>query len=187
METKSFKELISRAPLEGEIRKNEDGSLYIAIGTIENKLDEMFDYWDWKFTNVIENKNTISGIGELDCSVNDVYSIVRTGTATIQGTLNKEHTLPLLEAMCILNAAKKLGKWFGRDLNREIDDKPLPTIRKGGDITDTEDDESIANFFNETKRKIQASDSREEAMRLLEESGFKLNNELKLLAQSKPE
>ena len=55
--------------------------------------------------------------------------IKRNGDAAIVLTGNLRTDSPRLEAMVLLSCAKKLGKTFGRDLNRAKEDAPLATVR----------------------------------------------------------
>lgn len=201
MTREELKQKLNTEPLPEEIKKNDDGSLYIPIGTIQNKLDELFDTWNWVFDDrVIETKKTLSGSGKLHVGVaikEDVPKLMvlgssyfqtdRSGTATIEASLLEKNALAILDAYVFLNAAKKLGKWFGRDLNRQLEDAPLKTIQLKGDITNEENDEKIKEDFNKVVQKLKEAKTKKEAEEILQSGAWKLNNECKLIVASKPE
>lgn len=190
----TLKEKFKQQPLESDIKSNEDGSVFIPIGIVQNKLDDLPDAeWSFILTEYTANKKTISGFGELIIEYWEEahkYVIRRTGSATLDVSIEVKGSLPWLESEMQKNAAKKLGPWFGRDLNRENNDfqtAKLPVIKKGADITDTEDDEAVERSMKETEEKIKKCTTRAEALQTLTASGFQFNNSLKLLANSKPE
>lgn len=61
-----------------------------------------------------------------------------TGTAAVPITKKLRLSYPSLEAHCIMNAVKKIGPWFGSNLNKENEDKEL-----------VEDDMPVINVADE--------------------------------------
>ena len=152
-----FNQTLAQAPKEGEVKTHREGWRYLPIQVIEDKLDHFFQgHWiieNFKY-QVIANEM----IGSLDLSVLHPVSgiwIKRTGTGAviIQQRVKKDekgNRIPIditdisskipntltrdmghLKAECIKNAAKSLGRAFGSDINREIDDgllSPATTI-----------------------------------------------------------
>jgi hypothetical protein len=145
-----IKNFLAVPPPEEELKVNEfaKNAKYLPISFIENKLDELFfgawEIVDFKWQVVA---NEISGSLQLKVfhPVLQIW-ISRTGTAAVQiqmiskknggdgditnvrnkiiNTLEKD--FPHLKSECIRNAAKSLGKAFGRDLNRDKTDSYEP-------------------------------------------------------------
>lgn len=137
--------LINQAPPQENVKLNKaaNNSKYLPISFVEMKLDELF-FGLWQLRNfqysVIANE--IVGVIELGVFhpvLNDW--IWRTGTAAAmiqqrkgsditdisakhKNTLVKD--FPHLKAECMKNAARSLGKAFGRDLNRDFTDTYTP-------------------------------------------------------------
>jgi len=55
--------------------------------------------------------------------------IKRSGDAAVILSGNLRTDSPRLEAMILLSCAKKFGRVFGRDLNRNKEDGPLPVVK----------------------------------------------------------
>ncbi|MCL2596234.1 MAG: hypothetical protein FWD66_00935 [Paludibacter sp.] len=130
-------------PKEILVNKFANNSKYLPISNIEDKLDEIFfGAWQVKDFHYQVVANEIVGSLQL-CIFHPFLQvwIERTGAAAVQiqmtskekggdgditnvrnkiiNTLTKD--FPHLKAACIMNAAKSLGKIFGRDLNRKAD------------------------------------------------------------------
>ena len=152
-----FNQTLAQSPKEGEVRTHREGWRYIPIQVIEDKLDHFYlGHWmteNFKYS-VVANEM----IGSLDLVVMHPITgawIRRTGTGAviIQQRAKKDekgNKLPVditdisakipntltrdmghLKAECIKNAAKSLGRAFGSDINREIDDgllSPATTV-----------------------------------------------------------
>jgi hypothetical protein len=136
---------------EVKINKLANNSSYLPISFVENKLDEIFfGAWQLKEFRYQVVANEVIGSLQL-CIFHPILQIwiERTGCAAvmiqqvskdkggsgditdirdkIKNTLEKD--FPHLKAECLKNAARSLGKIFGRDLNRkEIDSyNPITT------------------------------------------------------------
>lgn len=123
-------EVISHDPNPELVKKHDDGSLYLPISATQNLLDEIF-LGQWSFEVLREQYGRKWGRGYgLMTVINPITgnSIARGGDAAIQLTGNMKLDSPRLEAFILLSCAKKFGKKFGRDLNRNKDDAPLPVI-----------------------------------------------------------
>src|SRR5688500_8106895 len=111
---------VNKTPQAHEIRKNDDGSEYIPISIIQEKLDDIFNHlWSWEYKESRFTKSGILGKGLLSYyhPVNGLL-IFKSGTAFVAFSGNMKLDYPRCEAMALLNASKKAGKIFGRDLNR---------------------------------------------------------------------
>jgi hypothetical protein len=154
-ETEMFlSEVLNAAPSKSEIKKNEmaNNSLYLPISYVETQLDEMF-FGAWQTLNFKSQVVANELIGQIELTVfHPVLKIwiTRTGTAAVQiqmkseekggdgditnvqnkikNTLEKDY--PHLKAECIKNAARSLGKAFGRDLNRKFVDTYQPATEQ---------------------------------------------------------
>lgn len=122
---------------EVEINKQAGGKKYLPISFVQMKLDETFlGMWSWKVRSfqVVANEILVQGDLEVFHPIAKQW-ITRSGTgaAMIQQTQGAEITdiskkikntlvkdFPHAEVEALKNAAKKLGKVFGRDLNRGI-------------------------------------------------------------------
>lgn len=118
-------------PPADEIRQNDDGSLYIPISIIQTKLDRFFYcHWSFQMSREVFGRKWARGSGYIEVIHPITNQVIRrNGDAAIILTGNLRTDSPRLEAMVLLSCAKKLGKAFGRDLNRTKEDAPLPTIK----------------------------------------------------------
>lgn len=142
-----FMQRLNITPNEKEVKVNKHAgnSMYLPISFIETTLDEMFfGEWHTENFNFLVIANEI--VGSIDLVVvNPVTgrNIRRTGAASVMIQLTKgsevldssnkiKNTLvkdfPHLKSSCLSNAARSLGRIFGRDLNREFDDIYQPMI-----------------------------------------------------------
>jgi len=134
------KSTLAQKPAQNEVFVNKfaDNSQYVPISIIEDKLDEFFvGLWqvsDFKY-QIVANEL----IGSLQLKVFHPIAqiwIERTGAAAVMIRQKKDAEItdvnakiknalvmdvPHLKAECITNAARSLGKIFGRDLNRKAD------------------------------------------------------------------
>lgn len=113
------------------VKKNEDGSLYLPISYTQKLLDEVFlGQWSFEMTQTQYGRKWARGSGIMTV-VNPItqHTVKRGGDAGILLTGNLRTDSPRLEAMVLLSCAKKFGRVFGRDLNRDKDDAPLPVVR----------------------------------------------------------
>jgi len=142
--------VLSVKPENGNIKTNAaaKNSKYLPISFVENQLDEIFfGAWEIKDFQYQVVANEIIGSLQLRF-FHPVFKtwIERTGCAAVQiqmksqqnggdgditnvrnkitNTLEKD--FPHLKAECIKNAARSIGKVFGRDLNRDSEDEYSP-------------------------------------------------------------
>lgn len=135
-----FVSKLSAEPVSGEVKINKfaNNAKYMHISAVESKLDYIF-HGLWKVTNFEYTVVANEIIGSLQLHVFHPVAgvwIERTGAAStmiqcksgtsigienkIPNTLTKD--FPKLKTECIRNAAKSLGRVFGRNLNREFED-----------------------------------------------------------------
>jgi hypothetical protein len=142
---KAFQGLLHTEPLKEEIQVNPaaNNSRYIPISFLEMELDEMFGgLWStknftsrtvaneeigsielWYFHPIAQTWLCRIGAGAVmiqfkkDSEITDL-------SAKIKNTLTKDY--PHLKAECFRNACQSLGKKFGRDLNRKLNDQYNP-------------------------------------------------------------
>lgn len=156
-------QVLNTEPNPTEIQSNKfaNNSKYIPIGIIERKLDEMFIAWQTENFRWSVIGNEITGVITLKV----LHPVLLTwisyeGAAAvqilfkkdsdftnfankIQNTLQKD--FPHLKSECLKNAAKHIGKAFGRDLNRD----------ETGDYNPVNNAELLDNeIFAEIKAKI---------------------------------
>jgi len=158
MSLERFMKALNTSPPDAEIYTNPHagGVKYLPISYVEMSLDEMF-FGLWKTENFRFQVMVNEIVGSIDLHVKHPITgewIVRTGAsatmirqqkgATISEVDKKIHNalemdMPHLKADCIANAARSLGKLFGRDLNRKFTDNYRPLItsmaEKNGAIT----------------------------------------------------
>ena len=126
-----FNQIFDLEPPAEDIRKNEDGTLYLPISIVQTMLDRIFEcHWSFEVTREAFGRKWARGSGIME-AVHPVTGkvIKRSGDAGIILTGNLRTDSPRLEAMILLSCAKKFGKCFGRDLNRTKDDAPLPVVK----------------------------------------------------------
>lgn len=174
--------------LEPENKKEEDRAAYIPIGIIENTLDE-FDSWDtYDFKGLIYKA---SNYWFYDASVilevtHSGIKIRKSGAVTFpissQDT-NMDFSATAL-SYCIANAAKKLGKKFGRHLNGRLNkgETGLPIIK----IQKKFEPETINAEYEELVLKLNDFEFKEEAEEFLNTTSFKWYLPAKTLVNSKP-
>lgn len=142
-----FLQYINTSPNETEVKTNKfaGNSKYLPISFIEMTLDEIF-FMEWTTENFQYQVVANELIGSIDLVFTHPVSgklIRRTGAAAvpiqmksgsnvtdigskIKNTLVKD--FPHLKASCLANAARSIGKRFGRDLNRKDNDTYQPTF-----------------------------------------------------------
>lgn len=153
-----FQKALNTPPEPKEVKENAHnaGAKYLPISFIEMTLDEMF-FGLWETTDFRWQVMGNEVVGSLTLRVFHPVEkiwISRTGAAAamirqtkgakITDIDSKIHNalgmdFPHLKADCLTNAARSLGKMFGRDLNRKFEDayKPLVTLaaEKNGGVT----------------------------------------------------
>lgn len=117
-----------------KVNRMANNSAYLPISHIENLLDKyFFGLWstdEFKWENIANEL-----VGSITLRVRHPLTgevITRTGVGGVQIRVNKETgkkvtnalvaDVPHLKAECIKNAAKSIGKVFGRDLGRKSED-----------------------------------------------------------------
>lgn len=122
---------INKDPSTENVRKNDDGSLYIPISITQTMLDNIFlGHWSFEMVRETYGRKWARGVGRMTViHPHTDREIVRSGDAGILMTGNIRLDSPRLEAMVLLSCARKFGRVLGRDLNRTRDDAPLPVIK----------------------------------------------------------
>lgn len=140
----AFQMRLNQHPPQGQILQHpQNKKEYLPISYIQNTLDEIFPgtWWDENFKSQVIG-NEIVGSIELVVKHPITWQEIRhTGAAAalIRQTSGAQITdinakiknalegdYPHLASDCLKNAAKKLGKVFGRDLNRKYEDNYSP-------------------------------------------------------------
>jgi hypothetical protein len=146
------------AASEVQVNKAAGNSNYLPVSFVTTKLDEVFaGLWNFELLREQVIANEIIGVGVLEVfhPIAQVW-IKRSGSASvmiqqvskerggsgrisniddkIKNTLVKD--FPHLETECLKSAAKKLGKMFGRDLNRAFEDIYSPVYTE--EVNNTE-------------------------------------------------
>ena len=146
MNTQEYIASISKEPTTEMIKevRNKKGDLeykYIPKSIIQQQLLEIYEGNDsFEMLRETVSKAGMYGTGVL--KVKHPFSgewISKTGTASLPHDKKLRLGFPNLESHCFLNAVKKLGKWFGRDLNiREEDAMPDDeTLNSEPDVEET--------------------------------------------------
>lgn len=156
-------QVLNAEPKPQEIKSNKfaNNSKYLPIGVIERKLDEMFIAWQTENFRYQVIGNELTGVITLKVlhpMLLTWISYEGAGAVQIQFTKGSDFTnfankiqntlqkdFPHLKSECLKNAAKHLGKAFGRDLNRD----------ETGDYAPVNNSELIDNdIFSEIKVKV---------------------------------
>lgn len=128
MADKNFLSIINANVDVKVLKEHADGSKYIPISVIQSQLDEIFNgNWSWNMEREMYfAKNVGGGMGGKGILTYQHPEtkdwLIRSGTAAIGMSGDFRLDFPRLEAMCLLNAAKKIGIAFGRNLNRDKED-----------------------------------------------------------------
>lgn len=145
----NFQQRLHQPPNPLEVRENQasGGAKYLPISFLEMQLDEyFFGLWETKDFKWQVCGNEI--VGSITLRVFHPTAQIwleRTGASATMIRLQKgaqvtdisskifnalEMDFPHLKSDCLVNAAKSLGKLFGRDLNRRFEDQYKPLIRQ---------------------------------------------------------
>lgn len=173
---------INADPDESIVKTSKDGDFrYVPISATENLLDEIYmGSWSWSFTREVVGREY--AIGKGDVSVQHPVTgawISRSGTAAVPFKKNMEMDYPLLEALTLLSAARKIGRVFGRDLNRGREDEAISDVQIG---SKEEEDPELQAAIAELK----TIEFKEEAEQCLQASPFRYNPILKGIVSAKP-
>lgn len=135
-----FTARLNREPNEREVESDRSGAKYLPISFVQTTLDELFlGLWSWevKQYQVIANEITVHGELRFFHPVARVW-LTRSGVASAIIRQRKDADLtdigakikdslvmdlPHAEADAMKSAARKIGKIFGRDLNRKFVDQ----------------------------------------------------------------
>lgn len=172
------------------VKKNPEGYDYIPIGLVEQTLDEVCQGWttfdpSFSIVQVGEGYLATATIVLYFTYEEQSYSTVGAHSMYIsQRDLNTNYAATCL-SYAIANAAKRRGIVFGRDLNGrlEVGETGLPVIQLD---TSKKTDEEIAKELEVITMAVTASPTKEDALFLIENSGFRFNMKLKEIANSKP-
>lgn len=149
IQVQQYTSFLNRQPPKSEIQVNAmaGNSNYLPISFIEMQLDELF-FGIWSTDKFQYSQVGNEMVGSIELKVFHPVAkewITRTGAAgvmiqfkkgsdvtdynqKIANTLVKD--FPHLKAECLKNAARSLGKIFGRDLNRKFQDTYTPLIKE---------------------------------------------------------
>lgn len=142
--TLSLADWLAQNPLPEEIRYNEDQSAYIPYEFIEPKLDYLSPTWGTENFNHFlfttpDGRVLCSGGAELVIEYKEHLAggqcnIVKrriTGGATFdtQRYFPNSHWGAICLSLCTVSAAKKIGRFFGKELNKGS--LTVPTISNG--------------------------------------------------------
>ncbi len=177
-------------PNPDHIKKNPEGYDYIPIGLIEQTLDEICPEW-----STLDPYFSIIQVGEGYLATATImlhfkyqernYSSIGAHSMYISTRDANTNYAATCLSYAIANAAKRRGIIFGRDLNGrlEIGETGLPVIQLD---TSKKTDEEIQRELGEITEKVISCDNKEDALILIENSGFRFNIRLKEIANSKP-
>lgn len=160
--------------LEPDSQDPDNRAAYIPIGIIENTLDE-FDSWDvYGFTGTLDKASNYwfyDASATLEVKFNQV-SIKKTGAVTFQISSRDKNMDFAATALsfCIANAAKKLGKKFGRHLNGRLDkgETGVAIIRTQKEF----EPETINEEFEQVLLKLNEIQYKEDAEEYIKTTGF---------------
>lgn len=175
-----FTQRLNTQPNENEIQVNRaaNNSKYLPISFTETKLDEIFaGLWNWELKSyqVVANEIIATGVLSVFHPVAKMW-ISRSGAAAvmiqqvsqknggtgrisniddkIKNTLVKD--FPHLESEVLKSAAKKFGKIFGRDLNRQFEDNYSPIYTE-----EATNNEGLAQAIDAFKRAVKEEEFRD--------------------------
>ncbi len=117
---------IDREPLPQMVRRTPEGFLYIPISVLQPELLLLYQgFTRWEMLRDTVMRDGLWGVGKLHYRLpfGDNEWVFQTGTASIPISKKMRLSYPSLEIHCMLNAAKKIGPWFGQNLNRNEDDE----------------------------------------------------------------
>lgn len=172
------------------VKKNPEGYDYIPIGLVEQTLDEVCQGWttfdpSFSIVQVGEGYLATATIVLYFTYEEQSYSTVGAHSMYISmRDINTNYAATCL-SYAIANAAKRRGIIFGRDLNGrlEVGETGLPVIQLD---TSKKTDEEIAKELETITISVTASPTKEDALFIIENSGFRFNMKLKEIANSKP-
>lgn len=174
--------------LEPDNSDPEKRAAYIPIGIIEEMLDEL-DSWsvyDFKHTIIKAGGHWISDANAQLSVTHNGKTLSRTGAVSFivsSRDTNMDFAATAL-SFCIANAAKKLGKKFGRHLNGRLNkgETGIPIIQ----LKEIHNPETIDEEFNAVAEKLESFDNKEDAQAYLETTDFRFYIKAKNIVNLKP-
>lgn len=174
--------------LDPKNKKEDERGAYIPIGLIETALDE-FDNWDvYDFRHVVVKATNFwfydaSAILEV---THGGITIKKTGAVTFQISSqddNMDYAATAL-SFCVANAAKKLGKKFGRHLNGRLKkgETGVAVIK----VEKKFEPDKINAEFDELVLELSKIEFKEDAEAFLNNTTFKFYIPAKTIVNSKP-
>ena len=132
MTSEEYIKLISREPSLDMISeaKNKDGKVeyrYIKKSILQRELLNIFEghtKWDMERDNVAKGGLWGKGVLHYKNPVSGEWLFV-SGTASLPHDKKMRLNYPNLESHCMINACKKIGVWFGQNLNIDEEDAIL--------------------------------------------------------------
>lgn len=163
-----------------EVKKADDGDYdFQPASHLKSLMDKIFGgEWSWDMDRETVGRGEAIGKGHLTYRhpVTGVF-VHRSGTAALVLGKGLRMDYPKLETACMVNAMKKIGRAFGRDLNKDREDAPVIAVD-----TPVENDPELEAVMEQ----LIAVVYREEAEDLLRRSGFRFHHQLKEIVASKP-
>lgn len=163
---------------------------YIPIGIIEQTLDELEEW------SVFDFKHVIIKAGGHWISDASVQLTIRNGSTVLNRSgavsfpvssqdTNMDFAATAL-SFCIANAAKKLGKKFGRHLNGRLNRGETGVKVATIQINSTASQETIDEEFKQLEKKLSEYDFKEDAAEYLSSTDFKHYVPAKRIVNLKP-
>lgn len=185
------KELLNKEPT--VTKKNSDGSLYIPIGLVENKLDEVYGAGGWGVSDFKldmssdRNGNIMLVHGHALVMFKDELPMIGAHSLTVNPLDANTNYAATVLSYCIANAAKKKGIVFGRGLNGRLEvgetASVLPVIQLRNSAQSSDE---IDRLFEDVKTKMKKAKTKQAAEKIMKEAGFSgLNPELKQILDTK--
>lgn len=166
---------------------------YLPIGIIEQYLDNFrswgasnFHFTIHKASNHWFASGSVSLEVEYEHDGKDIKRSLPGGmTMTIGSTDENTDYEATILSYCISNAAKKLGRRFGRHLNGRLDigETGLPVIQLKEPL---EQDDKIKMEYMEVEKKLKSFKYQQPAQEYLETTSFKMYIPAKQIVNSKP-
>lgn len=190
----TVKEWLATPCTEDEVATLDDGAEYIPIGILEGILDDAPSPVEWWGTegfrfSIFKTASYwfASGSVELVLMFNDGSKRSMQGACTMNissADTNMDYEATIL-SFCVANAAKKLGKRFGRHLNGRME-KGETAVKLTPSPEALQTEEEISNSFAKVKEYLQAIVHQKDAEEYLNKTEFRYNVELKMLVAQKP-
>lgn len=179
----TYIELISQEPLHEMIKQGE-GYLYIPKSILQRELRIIYNGLTmWTMLRDTVSKNGLWGTGSISVKHPETGDwLYYTGTASIPHLKVMRLNYPNLEAHAFINACKKIGPWFGQNLNLNIEDAPIEALE-----TENVQPEDIE--MTRLKKLVMDAPTQEAANEIINKAGgwkLPLQFQTKELVNSKP-